>query len=428
MEQLLHYLWQHKIFPLKQLTTTEGLPVEVVDVGLHNTDAGPDFFNAKLKIGGVLWVGNVEIHRCSSDWRRHGHDTDPAYDNVILHVVAVADEPVRRLNGELIPQMLLECPRHVSDNYTALLGAELSPACFPIIAALPKITVHGWMSALQIERLERKTAAIRLMLQRHGGNWEECLFVLMARYMGMGLNSDAFEAWGDKLPLRAADKVRDDLRRLEALFFGTAGLLDGEATQDGYRSALDAEFRYMRHLYSVDEPLSPSRWRMFRTRPCNFPHVRIAQMAWLYHHQRAIFSKVMEAEDVEALRRLFHCETSPYWDTHYRFGKEAPERKKHLGKGIRDIIIINAAIPMMYAYAIYRGDEALRDKASRLLDAVPAENNCITRMWEAAGITPLTAADSQALIELRREYCEKKKCLYCRFGYEYLVSRRACGG
>jgi hypothetical protein len=422
MEQLLHYVWLHKIFPLKGLTTTDGQSVEVIDAGLHNTDAGPDFFNAKLKIDGTLWIGNVEIHQNASDWLRHGHDTDSAYDNVILHVVGVSDIQITRANGELIPQMVLPCPDYVKENYHTLAKAEVSPACFSVISRLQKITVSSWLSALQIERLEHKTDAVRQILERNNHDWEAALFTLTARYLGVGLNGDVFQAWAERLSLRAAQKIRDDVVRLEALFFGTAGLLS-DPVNDPYMMELVREYSYQTKLYSLKEPMEKSRWRLFRLRPDSFPYIRMAQMAWLYHNCEGLFSKVVEADSIKDLLKLFECSASGYWDTHYRFGHESPERTKSLGKGVRNLLVINAAIPIIYAYGSYRGSETLCDKAIRLLEEMKAESNYITRQWDAAGIGAETAADSQALIELHNEYCNRRKCLFCRFGYEYMRSK-----
>jgi hypothetical protein len=422
MEQLLHYVWQHKIFPLKTLTTTTGQTVEVIDSGLHNSNAGPDFFNAKLKIGGTMWIGNVEIHMRASDWIRHGHNNDPAYDNVILHVVETADQPTHRTTGEVIPQMELQCPDYVRDNYHALARADFSPACHGIIGGLLKLTIHSWMTSLQIERLEHKTASIMNILKQLDNDWEACFFTLMARYMGVGLNGDAFEAWAKRLDLHAADKMRDDVCRIEALFLGSAGLLS-DAPQDGYSEQLCREYAYQRHLYNLPEPMESSRWKLFRTRPDNFPFVRMAQMAQLFCSKRGLFSQMIEADSISTLLKLFECSASGYWDTHYQPGREAPSRTKALGLSVRNILVINAAIPMMYAYGTYRGADHLCDKAISLLEEMKAESNYITRQWDAAGIESHSAADSQALIELTREYCEKRKCLHCRFGYEFMRSR-----
>lgn len=280
MEYLLHYLWKHKIFPLQELRTTDGQRVEVIDSGLPNTDAGPDFFNAKLKLDGVLWVGNVELHDRSSLWQKHGHQTDAAYDNVILHVVGEADCPVCRRDGQPIPQLILSCPDYVARRYDELSSSEIHPPCYSILSSLPKLTIHSWLSALQAERFGRKARDIRARLDAYGNHWEDVFFVTLARNYGFGLNSDAFEAWARLIPFRAVDKHRDDLFQVEAFFLGMAGLLDEEQPDYGdYYFRLQKEFRYLRQKFSLPAPLDPSRWRFLRQRPGGFPYVRLAQLA-----------------------------------------------------------------------------------------------------------------------------------------------------
>lgn len=280
MEQLLHYVWKHKIFPLSLLQTTSGRPVEVIDPGLPNMNAGPDFFNAKLKIDGTLWVGNVEVHTQASDWLLHRHDRDKAYDTVILHVVGESNCDVYRTNGELVPQMVLTCPDTVRLRYEELRQTEIYPPCYSILASLPKLTVHSWLSALQVERFEQKACVISQRLERCNHHWEDVFFITLARNFGFGLNGDAFEAWANRLPFRAVDKHRDSLFQVEAFFLGQAGLLEEvSAEADDYYLILQKEFRYLQHKFELPAPMSVEQWRFLRLRPDNFPHVRLAQLA-----------------------------------------------------------------------------------------------------------------------------------------------------
>lgn len=419
MEHLLHYVWKHKIFPLKTLQTTGGLPVEVIDPGLHNSNAGPDFFNAKLKINGTLWVGNVEIHSCSSDWFKHGHDRDKAYDSVILHVVEQPDCEVVRPNGETIPQLVLGCPEHVSEHYEELRRADIYPPCYSILGSLPKLTVHSWLTALQTERFQQKNEAIRQRLERCNNNWEDAFFITLSRNFGFGLNGDAFETWGTLLSFRAINKHRNDLAQVEAFFFGQAGLLEDEAVDD-YQARLQAEFRYLQRKFELPAPMDLSLWRFLRIRPGNFPHVRLAQLAYLYHNGFSLFSRVMEAETLQAVREELVTRTASYWEDHYLFGKVSPKKEKAVGHDSQNLLIINTVVPFLYAYGLHKADERLCERASRFLEELKAENNRVTRLWDGAGLSVQTAADSQALLQLQKEYCDKKKCLYCRFGYEYL--------
>ncbi|MBD9092915.1 MAG: DUF2851 family protein [Bacteroides oleiciplenus] len=421
MEQLLHYVWKHKIFPLKMLQTTTGEPVEVIDAGLPNTNAGPDFFNAKLKIGGTHWVGNVEIHTLSSDWLKHGHDKDAAYNNVILHVAETIDCEVFSANGEKVPQLQLSCPETILRHYEELHHAEIYPPCYSILSSLPKLTVHSWLSALQVERFEQKAHAIAARLERLNNNWEDVFFITLSRNFGFGLNGDAFETWAGHLPFRAIDKHRDNLFQVEAFFFGQAGLLDEELPDaDEYYLKLQKEFRYLQHKFELPAPMPVAQWRFLRLRPGNFPHVRLAQLANLYHKGQASLSRVMEAETVEAVQKLLTTGTSSYWKEHFNFNKASPSREKQVGKNAQNLIVINTVIPFLYAYGLHKADEVLCDRATRFLESLKAEDNHIIRQWSGAGLHVSTAADSQALLQLRKEYCDKKDCLRCRFGFEYL--------
>lgn len=421
MEKLLHYVWKHKIFPLEMLRTTSGQPVEVIDPGLPTMNAGPDFFNAKLKIEGTLWVGNVEIHRQASDWFRHGHDRDKSYDTVILHVVGVSDCEVYRTNGELIPQLLLPCPDTIRQRYNELKQTDIYPPCYSIFGILPQLTVHSWLSALQVERFEQKARIISKRLEQFNQHWEDVFFITLARNFGFGLNGDAFESWANHIPFRSVDKHRDNLFQVEAFFLGQAGLLEEETDdRDMYHQKLQKEFRYLQHKFDLPTPMSVDQWRFLRLRPGNFPHVRLAQLAYLYHKEQALFSRIMEAETLDAVKKILAGGTSLYWEEHFNFRKTSSRRTKRVGENALNLIVINTVIPFLYAYGLHKADEMLCERATCFLEALKAENNYVTRLWSGAGLPVYTAADSQALLQLQKEYCEKKDCLRCRFGFEYL--------
>ena len=418
MEQLLHYVWKHKIFPLKELKTTTGQQVEVIDTGLANTDAGPDFFNAKLKLDGVLWIGNIEIHERSSDWFKHGHHADTGYNSVILHIASEIDTEISRSNGERIPQIQLICPEAVRTNYKELLETDSYPPCYRIIPSLPPFTAHSWMTALQMERFEQKATLLNERLKRCQGNWEDAFFITLARNFGFGLNGDAFETWAHRLPFRAVDKHRNDLFQIEAIFFGQAGILE-DSDGDGYYLRLKKEYTYLQHKFGLI-PMDASLWRFLRLRPANFPHIRIAQLACLYHRAYGLLSRIMETETLQGVRDILKGGTSEYWLTHYTFGGSSPSRPKTLSNTSLDLLIINTVVTFLYAYGLHKGNRVLCARAGSFLEELKAENNYITRMWEQYGMKASNAADSQALIQLKKEYCDKKKCLYCRIGYEYL--------
>ena len=418
MEQLLHYVWKHKIFPLKELKTTTGQQVEVIDTGLANTDAGPDFFNAKLKLDGVLWIGNIEIHERSSDWFKHGHHADAGYNSVILHIASEIDTEISRSNGERIPQIQLICPEAVRTNYKELLETDSYPPCYRIIPSLSPFTAHSWMSTLQMERFEQKATLLNERLKRCQGNWEDAFFITLARNFGFGLNGDAFETWAHQLPFRAVDKHRNDLFQIEAIFFGQAGILE-DSDGDGYYLRLKKEYTYLQHKFGLI-PMDASLWRFLRLRPANFPHIRIAQLACLYHRAYGLLSRIMETETLQGVRDILKGGTSEYWLTHYTFGGSSPSRPKTLSNTSLDLLIINTVVTFLYAYGLHKGNRVLCARAGSFLEELKAENNYITRMWEQCGMKASNAADSQALIQLKKEYCDKKKCLYCRIGYEYL--------
>lgn len=418
MEQLLHYVWKHKIFSLKELKTTTGQQVEVIDTGLANTDAGPDFFNAKLKLDGVLWIGNIEIHERSSDWFKHGHHADAGYNSVILHIASEIDTEISRSNGERIPQIQLICPEAVRTNYKELLETDSYPPCYRIIPSLPPFTAHSWMTALQMERFEQKATLLNERLKRCQGNWEDAFFITLARNFGFGLNGDAFETWAHQLPFRAVDKHRNDLFQIEAIFFGQAGILE-DSDGDGYYLRLKKEYTYLQHKFGLI-PMDASLWRFLRLRPANFPHIRIAQLACLYHRAYGLLSRIMETETLQGVRDILKGGTSEYWLTHYTFGGSSPSRPKALSNTSLDLLIINTVVTFLYAYGLHKGNRVLCARAGSFLEELKAENNYITRMWEQCGMKASNAADSQALIQLKKEYCDKKKCLYCRIGYEYL--------
>ena len=418
MEQLLHYVWKHKIFSLKELKTTTGQQVEVIDTGLANTDTGPGFFNAKLKLDGVLWIGNIEIHERSSDWFKHGHHADAGYNSVILHIASEIDTEISRSNGERIPQIQLICPEAVRTNYKELLETASYPPCYRIIPSLSPFTAHSWMSALQMERFEQKATLLNERLKRCQGNWEDAFFITLARNFGFGLNGDAFETWAHQLPFRAVDKHRNDLFQIEAIFFGQAGILE-DSDGDGYYLRLKKEYTYLQHKFGLI-PMDASLWRFLRLRPANFPHIRIAQLACLYHRAYGLLSRIMETETLQGVRDILKGGTSEYWLTHYTFGGSSPSRPKTLSNTSLDLLIINTVVTFLYAYGLHKGNPVLCARAGSFLEELKAENNYITRMWEQCGMKTSNAADSQALIQLKKEYCDKKKCLYCRIGYEYL--------
>ena len=429
MESLLHYTWKHRLFPLAPLTTTDGLPVEVIDPGMENRNDGPDFFNVKVKIGGTLWVGNVEIHMNASDWYLHGHDTDRRYDSVVLHVVAKADHEVKRTDGTPIPQMLLQVPQHIVNNYRELLAADRYPPCHRIIPELSNLTIHSWMSSLLYERLDQRAELIATRYESHGKNWDDALFCTIARNFGFGTNGEAFDEWARRIDFRAVDKHADNLQQVEAFFFGQAGLLDDATVPeyyhdtlrtDTYFQTLKREYAFLAHKFSLT-PMDATMWHLLGTRPANFPHVRLAQLARLYHERRISVSKLLAASDKTAITDLLRVEASPYWDTHYTFASTpSVAAKKRVTDSAVTLLLINSVAPFYYSYGRRKDSERHCEQATLLLEQLKAENNYIIRNWIDCGLLVKNAADSQALIQLKRQYCDRRDCLRCRIGYEFL--------
>ena len=428
MEKLLHYIWKYKLFPLKPLQTTEGKNMEIIDTGLHNTNAGPDFYNAKIKIDGILWVGSVEIHHKSTDWYRHKHHEDTHYNNVILHVAEIVDGNITTCDGKAVAQLQLVPPEHVRHNYEELCATVDYPRCYRVIPTIDLFTVHSWLNTLVYERLEQRSAMVEKRLKNFKGDWEATFFCTLARNFGFGINGDSFEEWARHIPLQSIGKHRDNLFQIEAIFMGQAGLLNREALPganrekaetDLYYLKLKQEYDYLAHKFSLT-PMPYETWRFLRLRPQNFPHIRLSQLAWLYCSMKAGFSNILEAESIEALQSILTTQTTEYWDSHYIFGGSSPHCTKKLSINSLNLLIINTVVPVTYAYGKTHNKASVCEKALKFLEPIKAENNHITRQWAECGIKVSTAMDSQALIQLKKEYCDKIDCLRCRFGYEYL--------
>ncbi len=427
MEKLLHFVWMKRVFPPTGLQTTCGKTVEVLDVGLHNHDAGPDFFNAKVKIDGQVWAGNVEVHLKSSDWYRHHHDNDRTYHNVILHVVNQDDCKVTNAQGEELPTVVLPIPRLIEENFHELMAEELYPPCYRVIRSIPEETTRAWLHTLTLQRLEEKAQRILQWLHRSTGDWQLACFATLARNFGFGINSEAMEIWAASIPLIAAGKHRDNLLQIEALFFGQAGLLDeemvSEEQRDDYYKALTREYAFLANKFSL-RPINPKLWRFLRLRPHNFPHMRLAQLARLFHEDAIDFTKIIETEDLSALRKNFTRGVSPYWETHFSFGHETARDTKMLSAASTNLLMVNTAAPLLYVVGKNRNDDALKNRALSILQSLPAEENKIVRSWKAAGLTAQHAADSQAFIQLKSKFCDHRDCLRCRFGKLYLGKQR----
>ena len=422
----MQYVWKHRLWRSEDMVTNTGKKVRVVDPGLLNTDAGPDFFNAKIEIDGHMWVGNVEMHYRATDWKRHRHDSDKAYDSVILHVVAKDDAPVRRTNGELIPQLVLEVSPQFNADYASLVGATIEVPCATKIKQVPHLTIVEWVEGLAFERLHGKVERIHQLLDSFNGSWEDVCYVTLARNFGFGINNDAFERLARRTPLRLLGKHSDSVLQIEALLFGQAGMLDAQKPgMDSYYNQLCTEYAFLSNKFQLT-PMEKESWKLFRIRPQNFPYRRIVMLAQFIEGGFRMMNRILDAEGEKEMRALFEVELSGYWTKHYTFGKPNERATATLSRSSIDIILINTVAPLLYAYGELTGNYEMTDKAIKLLEDLRAESNSIVSHFVAYGIDCPDALTSQALVQLKREYCDARKCIYCKIGH-HLLSKAARG-
>lgn len=419
-EAFLHYIWKLKLFDFSNLTTTEKESIEIIKVGTHNHHAGPDFSNARIRIGKTLWAGSVEIHKKSSDWTKHQHQQDAAYQNTILHVVYEYDTPAYRPTGNSpIPTLVLKnrIPQQYLQRYWQLLNNN---SWVPCAAQLPKLPAINslWLDRMAAERLEYKYKAIKLDLEQTQYNWETVFYRFLARSFGLQQNTAPFEALAKSLPLLILAKHKQQLHQLEALIFGQAGFLT-TAPKDAYTKTLQKEYRFLQKKYQLTGLLASS-WKFGRMRPANFPTIRLAQFATLIHQSKHLFSKILETEEVQALRSMFSIQLGGYWNTHYQLDEPSIFRRKQLGKRSVDLILINTIAPFLFSYGRYKGDERYQQRALQLLESLQPEQNALVNTWKSLGLTAKNAQDSQALIQLKKTYCDAKRCLRCAIGHQIL--------
>lgn len=415
-EHFLHFLWRMKRFDLRDLCTTEGESVQIADGGEHNPHAGPDFFNARIRIGENTWAGNVEMHVRASEWDEHRHAADPAYRNVILHVVWEEDRPALRHNGERIPCLALKdrTPQAVLDAYLTLEHEPYAIPCRRFFSQTPEILRLNWYDRLVVERLEERTEAVVHALEQAEGSWEEAFYCRTAHAFGLKINAQPFEMLARSLPLRILAKHKNDPTQLEALLFGQAGMLN-QIFADEHPQILQREYEHLRHKYGLT-PLPDGAWKFLRLRPANFPTLRIAQFAALIHRSAHLLSKTLEAADARELAHLYAAEPGPYWRNRYQLDKASVAKDKRIGKTFLGLIWINATIPFVYHYGKQMHRKDLQDKALSWLEALPPESNAVLDRWAELGATARNAWQSQALMHLQSRYCTPRRCLECAIG------------
>lgn len=418
-EDFLHFVWKYKALNLSELKTLEGDPVQIIKTGEHNQDAGPDFFNARIKIGNTIWAGNIELHLKSSDWRKHLHNNNGNYNNLILHLVYEKDEDIAHTGKPVATAELKNLiDKNLLNKYNQLLYAKQWIPCANQFNTVPSFVLNNWLERLLIERLERKAKTISSLLELNKNNLEETFYIHLARNFGMKVNAVPFELLAKSLPNSFLGKHKSSLFQVEALLFGQSGLLEKQF-KDDYPIQLKKEYLFLQKKFSL-QPIEGHLWKFLRLRPVNFPTVRIAQLASLIHNSSGLFSKIMEAQKVEELRKLLSAETSGYWNTHFVFDKESTAQKKNLGTVAIDNIIINSIVPFLFVYAEYKGAEEYKDRAVALLEQLKSEQNNIIEKFTELGIKSLHASNSQSLLELKNEYCSFKKCLNCGIGISLL--------
>ena len=419
-EEFLQFVWEQRLFDATGLYTISGEKVTVLETGVCNGDAGPDFFNARIRLGKTLWAGNIEIHRNSSDWYRHGHHNDSAYDNIILHVVQKHDRPVFRPNGEEIPVLELLYPSRLLENYHSLLDAGTWIPCQERFGKVDRFMWKIGLNRLMIERLQEKTGEIVDRLLQNNHNWNETFYQFLARNFGFHTNALPFEILARSLSSSIPGKHRDNLLQLEALFFGQSGLLHEELLGDDYFLKLRAEYEFLAEKYNL-HPMAGHLWKFLRLRPGNFPTLRIAQFAGLFHHAEGVFSLIMETPSLGELRRLFAVAASDYWTTHYKFNYTSKRSVKHLGDEAFENVVINTLVPFLFVYGEQTSAPHLKDRALEWLGELPAEKNAVISRWTALGAIPETAFESQALLQLKNRYCARKRCLECAVGTKLII-------
>jgi len=422
-EDFLIYLWSQRLLS-PVLKTQQNEDIVVLKPGIRNHDSAPDFFNALIKIDNKTWAGNVEIHVNSSDWDKHGHTNDKAYDNIILHVVYNDDKPIKRSSGEIIPCLALNnsIDKNIVKTFNGFMSARTWIACENMISEVGHFDLHHWLDKLTIERLEKRATNILAELEENKFNFQETFYHKLANGFGFNTNSAAFELLAASTPLSILSKHRNNLLQIEALLFGQAGFLNQEYSDD-YPNKLKREYLFLSHKYNL-KSIDRKLWKFMRLRPSNFPTIRISQFALFIQKSEGLLTRIFETKSLQTVISLFETYTSEYWQHRYQFDKTSKKRsKKVLGKTSIDLLIINTIVPFMFTYGQINNIPLLKDRSIEWLEKTKAESNLITRNFSKHNIKPSNAFQSQALIQLYKEYCTNRRCLECRIGHK-LMSRQ----
>ncbi len=421
-EDFLQYLWQYQLFEKENLTIVSGDKIEILNQGTINHDSGPDFFNAKIRIAGTIWAGNIEIHFKSSDWFKHHHSVNDSYDSVILHVVVENDTIIKRKNGQVIPTLVLPLNEKFLTNFNDLTNNSVFPACAPYLSFIPRFTQKHQINRTTIERLERKTSDILALAKETKNDWSSVLYRLLGKYFGAKTNSQPFEMLTQKLPLSYLAKHKNNFLQIEAMLFGMSGFLSQTQIPekfDDYYCALQKEWQFLSAKFKLS-PIPVSIWKFSKMRPANFPTVRMSQFVAIIFNSSQLFSKILETNEINKVKSFFSVKPSDYWDTHYQFLTPSVKRKKIPGEQFINTLFINVVVPILFAYGQYTGNDDLKNKALIWLEQLPPEKNTITEKYKTVGFQIETAFISQGLLTLHENYCKKLNCLNCLIGHQII--------
>lgn len=424
-EKFLQYIWQFKLFNTNNLYTTDLQSIEIIQAGTPNNSDGPDFFNAKIKINDTIWAGNIEIHIKKTDWQQHQHHQNPTYNNVILHVVLENNTPTLPTPHHQIPTLCLQGLIHplVYKNYLQIAHNQSNIPCSKVIHHVSNITIQSWLHRLLIERLEQKTIHIYNTLQQNQNHWEQTFFEHLTQAFGINTNNAPFLQLAKTLPITTLAKHKNNLTQLEALFLGQAGFLNTQSADtepDNYFLTLQKEFSFLQHKHTLT-PINVSSWKFGGLRPPTYPTLRIAQLAALVHHSSALFSKILEAPSLQNCMQLFDIQASEYWNNHYILNKTTPKSyPKKLTSATIQLLFINTIIPTLFLYGKQKNIPHYQDRALEWLEQLPPENNSIVEEWRQIKIIPQNAFDTQAFIQLKKNYCNSKRCCECAIGNKIL--------
>ena len=414
-ERLLQFIWQFQYFNKSSLFTANEELLTIIHAGKYNTDQGPDFLDGKIIIGNTTWAGNIELHLKSSDWNRHHHSGDANYANVILHVVWEHDAEICHSSGSQLPVLVLQplVAKVLLDRYKELMLRQSFVPCETFLPLLDNMKWMAWKERIAIERLQRKSLVVMQFLKETNNNWEEVFWWLLARNFGIKTNADIFETIARSIPVKVLAKHKNQIHQLEGLLLGQAGLLNIEFEED-YPIVLKKEYLFYQKKYQLQQPMVKPFF--LRMRPANFPTIRLAQLAMLVHHSSHLFSKIKDAANVETTMELLNVTANDYWHYHYRLDELTDYQPKQLGKQMTENIVINTVVPILFAYGNFHGEESIKEKALHYLELLSPEKNMITNQWKNFGVANKNALESQALIELKNNYCDSRRCLECAVG------------